>query len=140
MTQSHSDIVAERFGAAANAYVDSAVHARGADLDALEALVERLKPARAPDLGCGGGHVAYLMARHAAAAQAMPFADGAFDFLACRFSAHHWSDFEGGLRDARRVLTMNTRRLRMEFGSWIARTRTSLLHAQAIKSLQAAAA
>lgn len=136
MSQAHSDLVAERFGAAAHAYVDSTVHARGADLEALEVLVARLKPARALDLGCGGGHVAYLMASHAqavtacdiseqmlaavranaaargianittvpAAAQAMPFADGGFDFLACRFSAHHWSDFEGGLREARRVL------------------------------------
>ncbi len=27
-----------------------------------------------------------------------------FDFLACRFSAHHWRGFETGLREARRVL------------------------------------
>lgn len=39
-----------------------------------------------------------------APAEALPFADGTFDFLACRFSAHHWRDFEGGLREARRVL------------------------------------
>jgi ubiquinone/menaquinone biosynthesis C-methylase UbiE len=39
-----------------------------------------------------------------AAAEALPFADGEFDFLACRYSAHHWRDLEAGLRQARRVL------------------------------------
>jgi SAM-dependent methyltransferase len=40
-----------------------------------------------------------------APAEDLPFADATFDFLACRFSAHHWRDFEAGLREARRVLT-----------------------------------
>ena len=40
-----------------------------------------------------------------APAEHLPFADATFDFLACRFSAHHWRDFEAGLREARRVLT-----------------------------------
>jgi SAM-dependent methyltransferase len=31
------------------------------------------------------------------------FADPAFDFVASRFSAHHWRDFEQGLGEARRV-------------------------------------
>ncbi|MCJ2186009.1 class I SAM-dependent methyltransferase [Novosphingobium beihaiensis] len=39
-----------------------------------------------------------------AAAEALPFADGTFDFLACRFSTHHWRDPQAGLREARRVL------------------------------------
>jgi len=39
-----------------------------------------------------------------APAESLPFGDGAFDFLACRFSAHHWRAFEAGLREARRVL------------------------------------
>lgn len=39
-----------------------------------------------------------------AAAEALPFPDGSFDFLACRFSAHHWRQVETGLREARRVL------------------------------------
>ena len=34
-------------------------------------------------------------------------ADGAFDFLACRYSAHHWRDLDAGLRQARRVLRPN---------------------------------
>ena len=38
------------------------------------------------------------------AAERLPFADADFDFLACRYSAHHWQDFAGGLGQARRVL------------------------------------
>ncbi|WP_333605906.1 class I SAM-dependent methyltransferase [Novosphingobium sp.] len=44
------------------------------------------------------------IATNEAAAEALPFADDAFDFLACRFSTHHWRDPHGGLREARRVL------------------------------------
>lgn len=39
-----------------------------------------------------------------APAEHLPFDDGAFDFLACRYSAHHWYDVDAGLRQARRVL------------------------------------
>ncbi|MBB3990631.1 ubiquinone/menaquinone biosynthesis C-methylase UbiE [Croceicoccus naphthovorans] len=39
-----------------------------------------------------------------ARAECLPFEDGTFDMLACRFSAHHWGDWESGLREARRVL------------------------------------
>ena len=136
MPRSQESVVLDQFGPRAQAYVQSAVHAGGEDLDALEAIVRRDAPAHALDLGSGGGHVAYRMAPHAgrvtacdlsqemlaavaaaardkgltnietrvAPAERLPFEDGAFDFLACRFSAHHWRDFEGGLREARRVL------------------------------------
>ena len=40
-----------------------------------------------------------------APAENLPFADATFDFLGCRYSAHHWRDFVAGLREARRVLT-----------------------------------
>jgi len=136
MAQGHGELVEAQFGPQAKAYVESAVHASGADLDALEAIVRAGRPAAAIDLGCGGGHVSYLMARHAArvtavdlskdmlaavaataqsrglgniethqaAVEKLSFADARFDFLGCRYSAHHWQDFEGGLREARRVL------------------------------------
>ncbi|MBP2298466.1 class I SAM-dependent methyltransferase [Azospirillum picis] len=45
------------------------------------------------------------IATREAAAEALPFADGHFDVVLCRFSAHHWHGFEAGLREARRVLT-----------------------------------
>jgi ubiquinone/menaquinone biosynthesis C-methylase UbiE len=133
--RSHDAVVDAQFGPQAAAYVQSAVHAQGEDLDALEAIVRRVRPARALDLGCGGGHVAYRLAPHAAAvvasdlagemlaavretaaargldnitteqapAEQLPFADAAFDFVATRFSAHHWRDLGAGLAQARRV-------------------------------------
>jgi SAM-dependent methyltransferase len=39
-----------------------------------------------------------------AAAEHLPFPDASFDFVLCRFTAHHWQDMEAGLRQARRVL------------------------------------
>ena len=38
------------------------------------------------------------------AAECLPFADGEFDFVFSRYSAHHWSDLGLALREARRVL------------------------------------
>ncbi len=131
----HEEIVEAQFGPQAQAYVQSAVHAAGEDLDELEALAARARPARALDLGCGGGHVAYRLAPYAgevtacdlsaemlaavrqtaaarglgniatqqAPAERLPFADAAFDFVATRFSAHHWGDLDRGLAEARRV-------------------------------------
>jgi ubiquinone/menaquinone biosynthesis C-methylase UbiE len=135
MINAHRSIVESQFGPQAQAYVESAVHAQGEDLQRLNSIVRDAAPRRALDLGCGGGHVAYVLARHAgtvtatdlsvdmltavaatardkglsnietapAFAENLPFGDGAFDFLACRYSAHHWRDFEAGLREARRV-------------------------------------
>jgi SAM-dependent methyltransferase len=131
----HDAVVDAQFGPRAQAYVQSAVHASGEDLEALEAVAGRLRPARALDLGCGGGHVAYRLAAHAGAvvacdlsaemlaavretaaarglgnlttelapAERLPFPDAAFDFVASRFSAHHWRDLPAGLSEARRV-------------------------------------
>lgn len=136
MNRLHDTVVQDQFGPRAAAYVQSAVHAAGEDLDALEAVVRGAAPERAIDLGSGGGHVAYRLARHAAAVTAvdlsaamlgavadtararglpnietcvapvesLPFAEASFDFVASRFSAHHWRDFAAGLREARRVL------------------------------------
>lgn len=39
-----------------------------------------------------------------APAATLPFPDGDFAMLACRFSAHHWQDVSSGLSEARRVL------------------------------------
>jgi len=136
MPQSHHALVETQFGPRADAYVTSPVHAAGEDLDLLDDIAARAAPRHALDLGTGGGHVAYRLARHAAKvtacdlspqmlaavaatarekrlanittqaapAEHLPFPDVTFDFLACRFSAHHWRGFEPGLREARRVL------------------------------------
>ena len=65
MTSSQHAVAQSQFGPCAAAYVTSAVHASGADLDALEAIASRAHPTRALDLGCGGGHVSYRLAPHA---------------------------------------------------------------------------
>lgn len=136
MTRSHDSVVEEQFSSRAEAYVQSAVHAGGDDLDALEAIAAAERPDHAVDLGTGGGHVSYRLARHArvvtaidlsaamleavretamkrelsnietctAPAEELPFESATFDMLCCRFSAHHWRDFEGGIRESRRVM------------------------------------
>jgi len=136
MERGHEEILEAQFGPRARAYVESAVHARGPDLDAAAEVIRAVAPRRALDIGSGGGHLAYLMAAHAgsvtatdlssemlaavavtarerglsnvetvtAPAERLPFDAGSFDFVGCRYSAHHWRDFEAGVREARRVL------------------------------------
>jgi ubiquinone/menaquinone biosynthesis C-methylase UbiE len=133
---SHEALVGGQFGTRASAYLTSAVHAQGPDLQALAALVRDRPDARVLDLGCGGGHVSFNVAPHvrevvaydlspemlqvvAGAAQerglgnvvtkqgvveSLPFKDESFDLVLSRYSAHHWRDFEAGLREAARVL------------------------------------
>lgn len=134
--QTHEGHVQAQFGARAGAYVESAVHARGPDLDALAGMLAGQSGARLLDLGCGGGHVAYtaaplvrevvaydlsaemLAAVEAAArtrglanirtergaAERLPFPDASFDWVATRFSAHHWTDMPAGVAQMARVL------------------------------------
>jgi SAM-dependent methyltransferase len=135
-TKTHEAIVGQQFGTRAAAYLSSAVHAQGADLAALAALVAAQSPMRVLDLGCGAGHVSFAVAPHAEAvvaydlsanmlevvaraaaergfanittrqgvAEHLPFPDASFDCVLSRYSAHHWRDFEAGLREAARVL------------------------------------
>lgn len=140
MAEQHA-FVAEHHAPRARDYVTSVNHSAGDDLDQIEALVRAAggdgdRP-QVLDLGCGGGHVSYRAAPHAAhvtavdltpamldevrataaarglsnisvrqgAAERLPFADGSFDMVLCRFSAHHWHGFAAGLREAARVLT-----------------------------------
>src|SRR6202012_802600 len=65
MSKAHERVVEGQFGPRANAYVESAVHSQGADLEAIGTLAEKLRPELALDMGAGGGHVAYALARHA---------------------------------------------------------------------------
>lgn len=66
MSLTHTALVDRQFGAQATAYLGSAVHAQGADLQQLSALACQHPMARVLDVGCGGGHVAYAMAPHVA--------------------------------------------------------------------------
>ena len=60
--KSHEAVVDRQFGPRAGAYLASPVHARGEDLDQLAAIIGTRPQASAADLGCGGGHVSYLLA------------------------------------------------------------------------------
>jgi len=57
-------LAAEQFGPRAEAYVASAVHSSGPDLDWIEAQLKGQGEAEFVDVGCGGGHVAYRAAAH----------------------------------------------------------------------------
>ena len=60
--RTHDALVTEQFGPRANAYLTSAVHARGGDLEQFIALVGSRPEAYAMDLGFGGGHVSFALA------------------------------------------------------------------------------
>jgi SAM-dependent methyltransferase len=62
--KSQEALVGSQFGARATAYLGSAVHAQGADLQALADLVRGDSEARVLDLGCGAGHVGFHVAPH----------------------------------------------------------------------------
>jgi SAM-dependent methyltransferase len=136
MTNTPESLVTRQFGPRAAAYVKSAVHAQGEDLEELKTFARTHAFGRVLDLGCGGGHVSFTLApfvhdvvaydlsqamlaavsQEAASrgitnlatvqgpAEVLPFADGSFDFVATRYSAHHWQDVPAALKQARRVL------------------------------------
>ncbi|HLN23313.1 MAG TPA: class I SAM-dependent methyltransferase [Patescibacteria group bacterium] len=60
--KSHASVVRDQFGVRADAYVTSAVHAQGEDLQQLAVIIGARPTARVLDLGCGGGHVAFRLA------------------------------------------------------------------------------
>lgn len=63
----HNDAVKQQFGSQAQAYLTSAVHAQGHDLDRLSELAARVATGKAAlDVGCGAGHASFAMAPHVA--------------------------------------------------------------------------
>src|SRR5512135_3194695 len=109
-----SDVWSER----ARAYVESDAHREGVDLDWV---VEWSRGARtALDVATGGGHVARRL-REAGLevvtcdpspgmqpdvlcrAEAVPFASGSFDVVACRTAPHHFEDVAQAVREMARV-------------------------------------
>lgn len=133
---SHAEAVDRQFGAQAGAYLNSAVHAQGEDLQRLARRLAACPQAKVLDIGCGAGHASFTAAAQVAevtaydlsgemlavvaqaangrglanirtvqgVAEALPFADGEFDWVISRYSAHHWRDVGQALREVRRVL------------------------------------
>ncbi len=62
MSDTQHEFVTKHYAPRAAAYVSSAVHGAGPDLDQIEAFVRGCSDARVLDLGCGGGHVSYRVA------------------------------------------------------------------------------
>ncbi|MGH8352214.1 MAG: class I SAM-dependent methyltransferase [Pseudomonas sp.] len=58
----HKQVVQRQFGEQANAYLNSTVHAQGAEFALLQAAVAGHGEARVLDLGCGAGHVSFQVA------------------------------------------------------------------------------
>jgi ubiquinone/menaquinone biosynthesis C-methylase UbiE len=61
-TTSHNSVVLEQYATRASAYVHSAVHAAGQDLDLITQILANQRGAVALDVGCGGGHLTYRLA------------------------------------------------------------------------------
>jgi SAM-dependent methyltransferase len=131
--------VRAQFGRTAAAYVSSATHASGEDLERLIAVAAPRTGERALDLGCGVGHtlrriaplvafavgadatVEMLLAGRAsvvtapnaafaqADATALPFADATFDLATCRLAAHHFTDAAAAFGEVARVLRADGR-------------------------------
>jgi SAM-dependent methyltransferase len=109
-----TDLWSER----AEAYRESEAHREGEDLDLF---VEWAEGARQVlDVATGGGHVAKRLreAGHdvltcdpapgmrpdvICSAEDIPFADGAFDLVACRVAAHHFDDVAKAVQEMARV-------------------------------------
>jgi SAM-dependent methyltransferase len=106
------------WSARAQAYVDSDAHRGGEDLDRLVEWAEGATTAL--DVATGGGHVARRL-REAGLevvtsdpapgmrpdvicrAESLPFAEGAFEVVACRTAAHHFADVGEAVREMARV-------------------------------------
>jgi SAM-dependent methyltransferase len=69
-----------------------------------------------------------------AAAEKLPFEDGYFDAVLCRFTTHHWQDMEAGLREARRVLKRDGRAVFID--SVVPADRTLDTHMQGVELLR----
>ncbi len=69
-----------------------------------------------------------------AAAERLPFPDGGFDIVLCRFTTHHWQDMEAGLREARRVLKPNGRAIFID--TVVPADRTLDTHIQTVELLR----
>ena len=79
--RSHDQVISEQFGSTAAAYLTSAVHAQGADLQDLAACARQHAQALILDMGCGGGHANFAVAPHAGQVIAYDLSAGMLDVV-----------------------------------------------------------
>lgn len=104
----------------AEAYRTSAVHAGGPDLDLVVELCDPQPGRKMLDVATGGGHVARRLREAGAdvvtvdpspamqpdvvaAAEKLPFDDGAFDVVVTRYAAHHFTSIGDAVGEMARV-------------------------------------
>lgn len=80
--KSQAALAEAQFGARADAYLASAVHAQGEDLNAIAAKLAGRPDARVLDLGCGAGHVSFAVAPHVASVTACDLSQAMLDVVA----------------------------------------------------------
>lgn len=61
-TASHNSVVLDQYTTRVSAYVNSAVHTAGEDLELIAQILANQRGAIALDVGCGGGHLTYRLA------------------------------------------------------------------------------
>lgn len=79
--QSHHNAVDRQFADQANAYLGSAVHAQGNDLQRLAQLLEGDDFANVLDLGCGAGHASFAVAAQVREVVAYDLSDKMLDVV-----------------------------------------------------------
>lgn len=92
--KSHDDQVNQQFGPAASAYLTSATHAQGADLEKLARILNGKSTASVLDLGCGAGHVSFAVAAHAGTVTAYDLSDDMLAVVAAEASRRGLTNIE----------------------------------------------
>lgn len=98
----HQALVHQQFGSTARAYLDSAVHAGGQDLQRLTELLAAEGATRVLDVGCGGGHASFAAAAAGAEVWACDPADEMLAVVAeaAQARGHHRLQTRKGVAEA----------------------------------------
>jgi SAM-dependent methyltransferase len=100
--RNHDQVIAEQFGSTTAAYLTSAVHAQGADLQDIAACAKQYAQALILDMGCGGGHASFAVAPHARQVIAYDLSAGMLDVVRqAAVGLKQGSGVSGDLQDSR---------------------------------------
>ncbi len=110
-SHSHHDNVEKQFGSQASAYLTSAVHASGRDLQRLAVRLSSLPQARLLDMGCGAGHASFVAAQNVKEVVAYDLSSQMLDVVA------HAAN-EKGFSNITRVMPKPCH-LKMAFLTWL---------------------